>query len=72
MHRNLDRRVESLVRIDSPSHKEKLQRIIDLEASDGISSWHLNGSVWNRVTLSPTGERLPNLHDIMIQHQKAR
>ena len=72
MHRNLDRRVESLVRIDSPSHKEKLQRIIDLEASDGISSWHLNGSVWNRVTLSPTGERLPNLHDIMIQHQEAR
>ena len=70
MHRNLDRRVESLVRVDQPQHKKELQRIIDLELSDQVTSWHLEGSEWNRVTLSPNGERLADLHEIMIQHHR--
>lgn len=73
MHRNLDRRVESLVRIDQPQHKEELQRIMDLEISDEVSSWRLHGSEWMRVTHSPEGKRLSELHDLMIDyHQKAR
>jgi len=70
MHRNLDRRVESLVRVDQTQHKKELQRIIDLELSDQVTSWHLEGSQWNRVTLSPNGERLADLHEIMIQHHR--
>jgi polyphosphate kinase len=40
MHRNLDRRVESLVRIERPVHKSSLQEIFDLSLSDETASWH--------------------------------
>ncbi len=73
MHRNLDRRVENLVRIDQPEHKDELQRIMDLEISDEVSSWHLLGSEWKKVAHSPEGKKLSELHDLMIDyHQKAR
>lgn len=52
MHRNLDRRVESLVRIDKDSHKAQLQNIIDLSLSDDVASWHLDKAIWTRVDLS--------------------
>ncbi len=73
MHRNLDRRVESLVRIDQTQHKNELQRILDLEVSEEVASWHLQGAQWTRVTLSPSGEKLSDLHELMINHhQRAR
>ena len=71
MHRNLDRRVESLVRIDSQKHKERLQYILDLGMSDQVASWHLAGSEWTRVTMSPGNDRLADFQELMIQyHQK--
>ncbi len=73
MHRNLDRRVESLVRIDQTQHKNELQRILDLEVSEEVASWHLQGAQWTMVTLSPSGEKLSDLHELMINHhQRAR
>ena len=44
MHRNLDRRVETLVRIVQPDHKEILQEILDLGMSDDTASWALESS----------------------------
>ena len=73
MHRNLDRRVESLVRIDRAEHKLELQRIMDLEISDSVKSWRLHGDQWTRSTHSADGTKLDDLHELMIQHhQKAR
>lgn len=49
MHRNLDRRVESLLRIEKSQHKELLREIFDLSLSPETSSWHQIGSEWKRV-----------------------
>lgn len=73
MHRNLDRRVESLVRLDTPDHKHELQRILDISLSADIASWHLADDVWTRVALSAKNEKLIDIQYSMIQHhQKVR
>jgi polyphosphate kinase len=53
MHRNLDRRVEVLLRVNDPVVQRELQRVFDLTLADDVRSWHLSpdGS-WAR-----TGER---------------
>lgn len=44
MHRNLDRRVESLVRIENAAHHEYLHELFDLAFDDSTSSWTLTAS----------------------------
>jgi polyphosphate kinase len=41
MHRNLDRRVETLVRVRAPELQEQLSAVLDLAFSDDIRSWEL-------------------------------
>ncbi|MDD6087060.1 MAG: RNA degradosome polyphosphate kinase, partial [Bifidobacterium boum] len=41
MHRNLDRRVEALVRITAPEQVEELIRYVDLQMADSTISWHM-------------------------------
>jgi len=43
MHRNLDRRVEVLVRVPSPEHTELLGDLLARSADPGTTSWHLDG-----------------------------
>ena len=68
MHRNLDRRVESLVRIDKDSHKAQLQKIIDLSLSDDVASWHLNNAIWSRVNTDNAGKELLDIQAITLNH----
>jgi polyphosphate kinase len=62
MHRNLDRRVECLVRIYNQSHVAQLKEILDIGLSDNTQSWHLNGQTWNRRSVSDTGALLLDAH----------
>ena len=48
MHRNLDRRVESLLRIEKIQHKEILREIFEISLSPDTSSWHQLGTEWQR------------------------
>ncbi|HEU4807687.1 MAG TPA: RNA degradosome polyphosphate kinase, partial [Homoserinimonas sp.] len=49
MHRNLDRRVEALVRLTDPRHLEQIENIFDLSMSDATSSWSLGpDGEWTR------------------------
>ena len=41
MHRNLDRRVEALVRVTAPEQIDELIRYVDLQMSDTTASWHM-------------------------------
>ena len=52
MHRNLDRRVESLLRIEKLQHKETLREIFELSLSPDTSSWHQAGAEWKRHKMS--------------------
>jgi polyphosphate kinase len=71
MHRNLDRRVETLVRIRSDAVKEKLTQILDVALSDNSSAWNLSpdGS-W--VKLAPdTGEDVVDLQSTLTERSGA-
>jgi polyphosphate kinase len=67
MHRNLDRRVEALVRIDSEIHKERLKSILDDSVSDKYSTWKLSeDNEWIRTIRSADGQLLVNFQDHFI------
>lgn len=66
MGRNLDRRVESLVRIDKKEHQHRLQEILDLGLSADSSSWQLSGTDWVRVSKNSKGQALLDVHSAFI------
>ncbi|MFY8026561.1 MAG: RNA degradosome polyphosphate kinase [Aquiluna sp.] len=67
MHRNLDRRVETLVKIVQADQIEQLKNILNLGMSDEVASWHLGpAGIWLRKSLSPSGEKLADLQDQMM------
>ncbi|MFS0910215.1 RNA degradosome polyphosphate kinase [Microbacterium sp. 179-I 3D2 NHS] len=64
MHRNLDRRVEALVRVSDPAHLQELQSFFDLAMDAGTTSWHLGADgVWERHAEDATGKPLVDLQD---------
>ncbi|WP_045255816.1 RNA degradosome polyphosphate kinase [Microbacterium hydrocarbonoxydans] len=64
MHRNLDRRVEALVRVTDPRHLDELLAFFDLAMDPGTSSWHLGAEgVWYRHSEDGEGNPLVDLQD---------
>ncbi|WEK60562.1 MAG: RNA degradosome polyphosphate kinase [Candidatus Microbacterium colombiense] len=64
MHRNLDRRVEALVRVNDPAHLAELLTFFDLAMDPGTTSWHLGaGGVWERHAVDADGKPLIDLQD---------
>ncbi|CAN5591952.1 RNA degradosome polyphosphate kinase [soil metagenome] len=67
MHRNLDRRVETLVRISSPDHVEELCALLDVAMSDEVSSWWLGpDGAWDRHHRDAEGRPLRDLQEQLI------
>ena len=67
MHRNLDRRVESLVRVVDPAHSARLRELIDLGMDVRTSSWWLNrDGNWSRHSRDESGAPLRDLHESII------
>jgi polyphosphate kinase len=73
MHRNLDRRVELLVRVTNPGQKRELRELIDLAMNPGTASWWLgpDGS-WDRHHLTSDGAPLMDLQDYLIKTRQSR
>ena len=74
MHRNLDRRVEALVRLADPKHIADLQSLMARGMSDTYAHWKLTGDGrWTRVNFDEDGEPLADLQSAMIEmHAKRR
>ena len=71
MHRNLDRRVETLVRIVAPASHQKLMVLLDELTSEKFGAWFLQESnEWVRRTEGPAGESLQNLQEFLIARSK--
>ena len=67
MHRNLDRRVEALVHIESEKHKTRLQGILDDSMSDQYSTWKLtDDNQWHRNIKDFDGNLLVNFQDHFV------
>jgi len=49
IHRNLDRRVEALVRLGSPEHVDEVEQLFDLAFDDTTAAWLLDADgTWHR------------------------
>lgn len=67
MHRNLDRRVETLVRITAPDEIQDLISYIDLQMADTTSSWHmLPDGRYVRHSRDENGEPLLDCQEFLI------
>jgi polyphosphate kinase len=66
MHRNLDRRVEALVRVKRPDTRARIKEILELALSDDCSTWSLSGDGrWHRIEPSDDQSRRDLQHELM-------
>ena len=73
MHRNLDRRVEALVRLADPRHIVDLEALMERGRSDEYQHWKLGGDGrWMRHHLAEDGTPLEDLQSAMIQMHARR
>jgi polyphosphate kinase len=64
MHRNLDRRVEALVRLSQPDHIREMNAMFDLAMDDSSASWHLGpDGKWTRFKYDRDGANLVDVQD---------
>ncbi len=73
MHRNLDRRIETLVSIADVDQAAYLVENIDLAMSSDVAAWelHSNGD-WERKAWAEDGAHLADLQTIYITRQPKR
>jgi polyphosphate kinase len=73
MHRNLDRRVELLIRVSDPAQQAELRGLIDMAMDDGTASWWLAGDgSWTRHHLDESGEPLTDVQKYLILTRNSR
>jgi len=73
MHRNLDRRVESLVRVTDHQQQSQLRQLINLAMAPRTASWWLAGDGnWTRHHLDSSGAPLTDLQDLLIRSRRGR
>ena len=73
MHRNLDRRVEALVRLSQPDHIRELNALFDTAMSDTVASWYLSADgTWTRHQLDENGNILIDLQDQLMKEVHAK
>ncbi|WP_156982028.1 RNA degradosome polyphosphate kinase [Boudabousia tangfeifanii] len=73
MHRNLDRRIEALVKVKDPDQIAYLKGMVRDQASGKTSSWRLrkNGS-WQRRTTNKNGKPLVDYQQKLMSEASAR
>jgi polyphosphate kinase len=68
MHRNLDRRVEVLVRLSEPDHVNSITEMFELAMSEQVSSWALETSGnWVRSQFDSEGNTLSDFQDTIMK-----
>lgn len=73
MHRNLDRRVEALLRLADPRHIADLEALMERGRSDEYQHWKLGGDGrWMRHHLGEDGTPLVDLQSAMIEMHARR
>jgi polyphosphate kinase len=71
MHRNLDRRVETLVLLVQPDQINEVSGLFALAFDPGTSSWHLRSDGnWDRLTVGSDGQRLREYQETLISREK--
>ena len=73
MHRNLDRRVEALVRIVAPKQIDELIKYVDLQMADSTASWHMQADgTYVRHCKDEEGRPLVDSQEYLIKKHTRR
>jgi polyphosphate kinase len=73
MHRNLDRRVEVLVRLVAPEHITEIANFLDLAFAPTTSAWDLDETGrWQRRNLDDAGQLLADYQSTLIRIKQRR
>ena len=73
MHRNLDRRVEVLVRLVDPEQIAGIGALFDFAFDPETSAWHLDASgTWERRLIDSSGARLRDYQESLIDVKRKR
>ena len=68
MHRNLDRRVETLVRLVEPEEIAGIESLFDFAYDPETSAWHLGpDGTWTRRMLDADGRKLRDYQESLIE-----
>ncbi|MGA1458417.1 MAG: RNA degradosome polyphosphate kinase, partial [Aquiluna sp.] len=68
MHRNLDRRVETLVKLVQTDQIQDLKAIMDLGMSGNVATWVLGADgLWSRRGVDADGVPLPDMQDELMK-----
>ncbi|MET0726124.1 MAG: polyphosphate kinase, partial [Leifsonia sp.] len=73
MHRNLDRRVEALVRLTEDEHLAEIDRLFDMAMDERTSSWWLgDDGVWVRNSEDADGRPLVDMQSTLMHEIGSR
>ena len=73
MHRNLDRRVEALVRLTNSEHLRQIESLFDLAMSDDIAHWELDADGgWTRHYKAEDGSLLEDMQNVLMREISQR
>ena len=73
MHRNLDRRVEALVRVTAPEQVDGLIKCVDLQMADSTMSWHMQpDGTYVLHTKDDEGRPLVDSQEYLIRKHQRR
>jgi polyphosphate kinase len=73
MHRNLNRRVEALVRVTDPAQRLTLRNLIALAMDETTASWWLDADgTWTRHHLDSSGQPLRDLQQYLLASARGR
>jgi polyphosphate kinase len=71
MERNLDRRVEALIRVEDAAHKAELAYILELSASPRFRKWEMEeDDTWRYIKTGPEDKALEDFQDHFIERFK--
>jgi polyphosphate kinase len=73
MHRNLDRRVEALVRLPGEAQIQEVGRLLDLAFDPGVAFWSLQpDGHWERRAFDEAGTPLRDMQEVLISTKRRR
>ena len=73
MHRNLDRRVEVLVPIETPAHRDRIRELLDLASADTTARWDLEPTgEWRRIKRDAHGMPLNDYQETLVASNRKR
>ncbi len=73
MNRNLDRRIETLIRLDSESHQQRVNKLLDLYFCEDIKRWEMNMfGVWQRVAFDQNSVGLLDIQGELMEDARGR